>query len=65
MRRFRIETLPGSLEEALNYMKNSLIAKNALGSHILDEFTTAKDIEWEDFRTYVSQWEIDKYLARY
>ena len=64
-KRMRIEALPGSLEEALGCMRNSLIAKAALGEHIVDEFVTAKDIEWESFRTYVSQWELDKYLARY
>ena len=64
-KKLRIESLPGSLEEALGYMKNSLIAKTALGPHIVDEFVTAKEIEWDSFRTYVSQWELDKYLARY
>jgi len=64
-KRLHIESLPGSLKEALGYMEKSLIAKTALGSHILDEFLTAKEIEWDNFRTYVSQWEIDKYLARY
>ena len=46
-------------------MDKSIIAKTALGEHIVDEFKTAKEIEWDSFRTYVSQWEIDKYLARY
>ena len=46
-------------------MDKSLIAKTALGDHIVDEFMTAKEIEWDSFRTYVSQWEIDRYLARY
>ena len=64
-KRLRIESLPGSLKEALNYMQRSLIAKTALGPHIVDEFVTAKEIEWDNFRTYVSQWEIDKYLAKY
>ena len=64
-KKFRIDALPGSLEEALGCMKNSLIAKNALGVHILDEFVTAKEIEWDSFRTYVSEWELDKYLAKY
>jgi glutamine synthetase len=64
-KKMKIESLPGSLKEALMYMQNSLIVKTALGSHIVDEFVTAKDIEWDSFRTYVSQWEIDKYLARY
>jgi len=62
---YRIEALPGSLIEALGYMKNSLVAQNALGSHILDEFVTAKEKEWDDFRTDISEWEINKYLAKY
>ena len=64
-KRKKIESLPGSLKEALYYMKNSLIAKIALGDHIVDEFLTAKEMEWDSFRTYVSEWEIDRYLARY
>ena len=64
-KKMKIEALPGSLKEALGYMQNSLIVRTALGEHILDEFVTAKEIEWDNFRTYVSQWEIDKYLARY
>ena len=64
-KRLRIESLPGSLKDAIDYMQKSLIAKTALGSHIVDEFVTAKEIEWDSFRTYVSQWEIDRYLARY
>ena len=64
-KRLKIESLPGSLKEALDYMQRSLIAKTALGPHIVDEFVTAKEIEWDNFRTYVSQWEIDKYLAKY
>ena len=64
-KKMRIESLPGSLKEALGYMQNSLIVEKALGKHIVEEFVTAKEIEWDDFRTYVSQWEIDKYLAKY
>ena len=64
-KKLKIESLPGSLKEALGYMQNSLIVQKALGQHIIDEFVTAKEIEWDDFRTYVSQWEIDRYLAKY
>jgi glutamine synthetase len=64
-KKMHIESLPGSLKEALDCLDKSLIAKTALGPHILDEFMMAKEIEWDNFRTYVSQWEIDKYLARY
>ena len=53
------------MKEALYYMQNSLIVKTALGQHIVDEFVTAKEREWDSFRTYVSEWELDKYLERY
>ena len=61
----RIDALPGSLAEALEHMDKSLVAKAALGEHIFNEFLNSKQKEWEDFRTYVSQWEIEKYLERY
>lgn len=61
----RIDALPGSLSEALEQMDKSLVAKAALGEHIYKEFMTSKKKEWDSFRTYVSQWELDKYLERY
>ena len=61
----RIDALPGSLAEALDSMDKSLVAKAALGEHIFKEFMTAKKKEWDSFRTFVSQWELEKYLERY
>ena len=61
----RIDSLPGSLSEALENMDKSLVTRAALGDHIFKEFMTAKKKEWDSFRTYVSKWELDKYLARY
>jgi len=61
----RIDALPGSLAEALEALDKSLVAKAALGDHIYSEFLSAKKKEWDSFRTYVSSWEIDKYLERY
>ena len=61
----RIDSLPGSLAEALDYMDKSLVAQAALGEHIFKEFMTSKKKEWDSFRTYVSKWELDKYLERY
>ena len=61
----RIDSLPGSLAEALEHMDKSLVVKAALGEHIFKEFMTSKKKEWDSFRTYVSQWELDKYLERY
>lgn len=61
----KIDALPGSLAEALENLDRSLVAKAALGEHIYSEFLSAKKKEWDSFRTYVSSWEIDRYLERY
>lgn len=61
----KIGSLPGSLAEALYLLEKSKVAKDALGEHVFKEFTEAKHKEWDSFRTYVSQWELDKYLERY
>ncbi len=61
----RIDALPGSLAEALEQLDKSLVARAALGDHIFNEFMSSKRKEWDSFRTYVSKWELDKYLERY
>lgn len=61
----RIDSLPGSLAESLELLDKSLVARAALGDHIFGEFMRSKKKEWDSFRTYVSGWEIDKYLERY
>lgn len=61
----RIDSLPGSLAEALEQLDKSLVARAALGEHIFNEFMSSKRKEWDSFRTYVSKWELDKYLERY
>lgn len=64
-KRQKIDSLPGSLAEALDHMEKSMVAKQALGEHIYNEFVMAKRAEWDSFRTFVSKWELDRYLARY
>lgn len=61
----KIDALPGSLAEALEALDKSTVAKTALGEHIYTEFMMAKKKEWSSFRSYVTQWEIDRYLERY
>lgn len=60
-----IPALPGSLYEALEELKQSKVAKEALGEHIFNEFIKAKTIEWDAYRTDVTPWEINRYMARY
>ena len=64
-KRAKIETLPGSLHEALLLMKKSAIVKSALGEHIFKEFMQTKLQEWEKYRTAVTQFELDNYLVKY
>ncbi|MCX7816486.1 MAG: glutamine synthetase family protein [Syntrophales bacterium] len=57
-----IESLPGSLYEALQITSKSDLVREALGDHIFDKFIENKKVEWDRFRTHVSQYEIEKYL---
>ena len=61
----KIDSLPGSLADALENLDKSIVARAALGDRIFNEFMSSKRKEWDSFRTYVSQWELDKYLERY
>ena len=60
-----INSLPGTLIEAIYLLEKDDVIKGALGEHILNEFLTAKHIEWDIYRTYVTQWELDHYLTAY
>ena len=61
----KIDSLPGSLLEALDHMEKSTVAREALGEHIYNEFLNAKRIEWDSYRVAVTPWEVDRYLERY
>jgi glutamine synthetase len=60
-----ITDLPSTLAEALEKLKSSEVIVDALGDHIFEHFVEAKEIEWDMFRTYVSQWELDQYMKVY
>ena len=60
-----IRSLPGTLLEAVEFLKNDEVIKDSLGEHILNEFMATKRREWDKYRTYVTQWELDHYLHAY
>jgi len=62
-KRLGIESLPGSLEEALDEMEKSELMKETLGAHIWTHFLYIKREEWDEYRTQVTDWEIRKYLS--
>lgn len=57
-----IKSLPGDLYEALCLTEKSELVKKTLGEHIFKKFIANKKIEWEQYRTYVTRYEIDRYL---
>ena len=60
-----VQTLPGSLEEAITAAEADPLIEEALGSHTFGRLVEAKRQEWDDYRTRVSSWEIERYLANY
>lgn len=60
-----IENLPGSLEESIKYMEKSELIRKTLGDHTFYNYIKAKKIEWDEYRTKVTPWEIDNYLEQY
>lgn len=57
-----INSLPGSLNEAIQLAERSYIVREALGDHVFENFIAIKKAEWDEYRTNVSQWELERYL---
>ena len=57
-----IQALPGSLFEAIQRAEESECLRAALGDRVLDTLLTNKRIEWERYRTRVTDYEIHEYL---
>ncbi len=57
-----INMLPGSLQEAVMLTEQSSLVRNALGEHVFANFITNKKVEWDMYRTQVTEYEIQRYL---
>jgi glutamine synthetase len=57
-----IESLPGSLIEAIEIAERSELLYRTLGEHIFTNFIKSKKIEWDEYRQSVHPYEIEKYL---
>ena len=60
-----IESLPGSLEEALHALEDDQLILDALGEHVAANYLAGKWREWDEYRTRVSSWEREKYIINY
>ncbi|MCX6089519.1 MAG: glutamine synthetase family protein [Candidatus Atribacteria bacterium] len=62
---YGIRNLPRNLGEALDELEKDPVVKDALTSHILNYFLTAKWNEWMEFQRIVHPWEVERYLELY
>jgi glutamine synthetase len=56
-----IGVLPGSLAEAIEEMERSELVAEALGEHVFEWFIRNKRAEWRDYKTHITQFELDHY----
>ena len=60
-----IASLPGTLIDAVINMESDPLIKDVLGEHAFSHYVEGKRAEWDEYRTSVSQWEVDKYMVNY
>ncbi len=58
----RLETLPETLGEAIEAYSGDEFVKNVLGEQVFEQYLEVKRNEWKEFRTCVTQWELEQYL---
>jgi glutamine synthetase len=59
-----VDTLPGTLNAALDALAEDDVIKEALGEHIYTAYDRAKRAEWDEYRISVSNWELERYLEK-
>ncbi len=57
-----IGTLPASLFDAIQLTEKSELVQKALGDHVFNAFIKNKQIEWDRYRTQVTDYELKTYL---
>lgn len=62
-KKLNIDSLPGSLIEAIALTEKSELVRKTLGDHIFHNFIESKKVEWDDYRKCVHPYEIERFLA--
>ncbi|MDR1768158.1 MAG: type I glutamate--ammonia ligase [Propionibacteriaceae bacterium] len=57
-----IKPLPRSLGMAIEAMESSELVAETLGEHVFDFYLRNKKAEYEDYRSYVTEWELEHSL---
>ncbi|MGE5140705.1 MAG: type I glutamate--ammonia ligase [Rudaea sp.] len=61
----RLNSMPGSLGEAIQEVSKSELVKETLGNDLFERYIEGRRKDWDEYRTNVSQWELDRYLPVY
>lgn len=59
-----IKSLPECLGDAIAEFEKDELFREAFGDFIFEKYVQAKKEEFKEYREYVSQWEINRYLAK-
>jgi glutamine synthetase len=62
-KRYKIDSLPEDLYEAIKVTEKSDLVKRALGDHVFHQFIENKNIEWERYRARVTDYELEQYFS--
>jgi glutamine synthetase len=60
-----VAELPRSLDEALDEMEGSDLAREALGEHIFEWFLRNRRAEWDEYSSQVTPFELTRYLRQW
>ena len=65
LRKLKIDNLPTNLNEAKKYFLKSRFMREIIGEDLFLKLVEAKQKEWEEYSTRVSEWELSNYLEKY
>ena len=60
-----IDSLPSNLNDAVQEMKADPFIREVLGDHVFSKYVEAKEKEWYEFSTAVTEWELEQYLNKF
>lgn len=58
-----VEVLPADLNEAIRAARDSELAHRVLGETLFNKFLANKEIEWNNYRSQVHEYELERYLS--
>jgi glutamine synthetase len=61
----KYKTLPSTLKEAIEALKKDEVILETLGNQIAKKYIEAKEVEWDEYRIAVTDWEINRILPQY